>query len=157
MPTKITSSERLIAEIKELEGFTPVAKHLPGDRDTVITGGYGDTNVALGQVFTEPEADALLREALRLTYEAQVNAIIHVPLTQGMFDALVSFCYNLGGHSLLTSTLRRKLNDGDYPGAAAEFSRWCQSDGQIQPGLVKRRALERSWFLETAFPASQAA
>lgn len=153
----MTSSERLIAEIKELEGFTPVAKHLPGDRGNVITGGYGDTNVALGQVFTEPEAEAMLREALRSTYEAQVNAIVHVPLTQGMFDALVSFVYNLGGPALLNSTLRKKLNAGDYTGAANEFPRWVEADGKILDGLVKRRALERSWFLEIAPPTALAA
>jgi lysozyme len=155
------SSEALIAEIKELETFVEVARHLPADRLNVITGGYGDTDVALGQVFTEAEADARLRERLATSYEPVVNDLVHVPLTQGQFDALVSFVYNVGGRDFAESTLRTKLNQRDYKGASLEFPRWVISNGKVEPGLVKRRALEKSWFTGTpvgpAAPETKAA
>ena len=151
----MTSSDRLVAEIKNLEGFTPVAKHLRADRINVITGGYGDTNVFLGERFTEAEAEARLRERLALNYEPIVNENVRVDLTQAQFDALVSFVYNVGVRAFVTSTLRSKLNDGDFAGAALEFPKWNHADGEIQPGLVKRRAIEMSWFVE--LPPAQVA
>ena len=68
-------------------------------------------------------------------------------LTQGQFDALVSFTYNLGARSLSTSTLLKKLNAGDYRGAADEFPRWNKAGGQVLAGLTRRREAERSLFL----------
>ena len=149
------SSDRLVASLKELEGFTPVAKHLRADRLEVITGGYGDTNVFLGETFTEAEADARLRERLALNFEPVVNENVRVALTQSQFDALVSFVYNVGVRAFLTSTLRQKLNESHFYAAALEFPKWNHADGEIQPGLVKRRAIEMSWFVE--LPPAQAA
>jgi lysozyme len=149
-------SERCIAELKQLEGFTPVAKHLDGDRPEVITGGYGDTQVKLGETHTEPEWEEKLLQRLA-SFEWMVNAAVKVPLTQSQFDALVLFVYNVGPgdpyvlppiDGFLTSTLLRKLNAGDYAGAALQFPRWNKSNGQVQGGLVKRRKLEQSWFTE---------
>lgn len=66
---------------------------------------------------------------------------------QGQFDALVSFTYNLGARSLSTSTLLRKLNAGDYAGAADEFLRWNKAGGKVLTGLTRRREAERALFL----------
>ena len=140
------ASEKCIAAIKSNEAFTAVAKHLPGDRWDVITGGYGDTlNVHVGQVFTEQQADRVLRAQVA-SIEASINAAVHVPLTQGQYDALVDFAYNEGAPSLMRSTLLRKLNAGDYAGAVREFPSWDQANGRILAGLQARRALEQSWF-----------
>jgi lysozyme len=155
---KMKASPRCIAELKQLEGYTPVAKHLDGDRPEVITGGYGDTQVTLGETHTEPEWAARLLKRVA-GFERIVNAAVKVALTQSQFDALVLLVYNIGPgdpyvfppiDGLLTSTLLRKLNAGDYAGAAAEFPRWNKSNGKIQPGLVTRRRLEQTWFLEKA-------
>jgi len=62
------------------------------------------------------------------------------------FDALVSFAYNVGIGNLKSSTLLRKLNAGDYDGAALEFHRWKRSNGRVLPGLVRRRAAEALLF-----------
>lgn len=70
-----------------------------------------------------------------------------VRITQGQFDALVSFAYNLVLRSLSTSTLLQKLNDGDKQGAADQFGRWVNASGKRPDGLVARRAAEREMFL----------
>ena len=66
---------------------------------------------------------------------------------QGIFDALVSFSFNVGLGSLQRSTLRMKTNRGDFEGAAAEFMKWTKAAGRVLPGLVKRRQDERAMFL----------
>jgi lysozyme len=70
-----------------------------------------------------------------------------VPLTQGQFDALSSFTFNLGARRLAESTLLTLLNKGDYHGAAAQFARWVRADGKILDGLVRRRAAEAKLFM----------
>jgi hypothetical protein len=76
-----------------------------------------------------------------------VNRLVTVPLTQNQFDALVSFTYNLGEGALAESGLLRKLNAGDYAGAAPEFAKWVRAGGVILPGLVRRRAAEADLFV----------
>ena len=71
-------------------------------------------------------------------------------ITQGMFDAITSFSYNLGAHSLAKSTLLVKLRSGDIEGAADQFGRWDCSNGRPVPGLATRRAAERLIFLGDA-------
>lgn len=153
------TSERCIAQIKQWEGFTRLAQHLPGDRPGVITGGYGDTAVKPGQTFSEQLADAWLRQKLATHHEPTLDVALRSAkvITQGQYDALISFAYNIGFgdphtlpqiEGLLTSTLLHKYLAGDLAAAAAEFPRWNHADGVILPGLSKRRAIERDWFLE---------
>ena len=66
--------------------------------------------------------------------------MVKKPRTQGQFDALVSFTFNLDAGRLGGSTLLILLNRGNYAGAAAQFGRWDKSGGTTLPGLVKRRA-----------------
>jgi len=136
--------------IKYYEGFSPVVYLCPAGYPTI---GYGHV-VREGEVFDEPisEEDGveLLASDMGM-YESAVERLIAVPLTPGMFDALVSFCYNLGSGSLQISTLRSKLNHGDYDGAAEQFPRWVYArvNGALikLPGLVKRRNAEMGLFL----------
>lgn len=162
-PTR--ASEKLVAKLKLIENYTPVARHLPGDRANVITGGYGETQVTLGETHTEAEWDGRLRRRLQ-PFERAIVRAVQVRLTQSQFDALVLFAYNVGlgdPHcfppiaGLLTSTLLDKLNMGDYVGAAAEFGRWTKANGQVLPGLVTRRATEASLFREGIDAATLAA
>lgn len=114
----------------------------------VWTIGVGHTNgVVPGMTITQEEADDLLSEDLA-NAEAAVNSLVKVPLSQPQFNALVSFTFNLGKGALQESTLLRKLNAGDYEGAAAEFPRWCHAGNEVLPGLVKRRAAEQAMFTE---------
>ena len=79
-------------------------------------------------------------------YERAVTDAVRVKLTENQFGALVSFTYNLGPGNLRSSTLLRKLNAGDYAGAAGEFGKWVKAGGRTLNGLVRRRAAERALF-----------
>ncbi|AVV37816.1 lysozyme [Pantoea vagans] len=130
--------------IKRFEGL-----ELKAYKDSVgiLTIGYGHTHaVKAGDAITSERADAYLREDLQVA-ELTINTNVKVKLTQGQFDALVSFVFNLGSGNFVKSTLIRKLNAGDYAGAADEFGKWVNAGGKKLPGLVKRRAAEREVFL----------
>lgn len=114
----------------------------------VWTQGYGHIEGVTKdsrQITIETAEEWLAADVKR--YERSVKALIRVPLTQEQFDALVSFTFNLGGGALQRSTLRAKLNRGDYTGAADEFLKWVRGGGRILNGLVKRRHAERALFL----------
>jgi len=116
----------------------------------VWTVGYGCTGPGIGDgmVITKQEAENMLRRHLERV-EAAVERMVTVPLTQGEFDALCSFCYNLGEGALQKSTLLRKLNASDYDGAADEFQRWNKAGGNEVAGLTRRRQAERRLFEST--------
>ena len=69
-------------------------------------------------------------------FEQGVERRVAVTITQGQFDALVSFAYNLGLRALENSTLLRRLNAGDWQGAADQFGRWVNAGGVRLDGLV---------------------
>jgi lysozyme len=130
--------------IKDCEGcrLTPYR-----DAVGVWTDGYGNTHgvVPGGPPIGQEKADADLVRNLA-GVEADVARLVRVGLTQGQFDALVSFTFNLGAGALGGSTLLRKLNAGDAAGAAAEFGKWVHAGSEVLPGLVTRRAKERALF-----------
>ena len=98
------------------------------------------------RVWTKDEVDAILKADLA-RFERGVATYCTVPLTQGMFDALVSFSFNVGLGTLQRSTLRSKLNRGDKFGAAEELLKYCLAGGKILKGLQNRRIDERAMFL----------
>lgn len=137
------TSQKGIDLIKRFEGCSLTAYKCPAGRWTI---GYGHTNgVEKGQKITKKQAESYLKEDVEL-YEDGVNKYVSAPLTQNQFDALVSFCYNCGLGAFKTSTLRQKLNAGDYTGAAKEFPRWNKSSGQVLNGLIARRKAEKELF-----------
>lgn len=113
----------------------------------VWTIGYGTTKGVTRNTppISRQEALALLRHELRW-YANMVLRLTHVPLAQGQLDALASFAYNVGTGAYQRSTLRQRLNRGDYQGAAEQFSRWVFAGGRKLPGLVARRAEEAAMF-----------
>ncbi|EMN5321677.1 lysozyme [Enterobacter hormaechei] len=143
------TSDKGIALIKAFEGCKLVAYQ---DSVGVWTIGYGWTQpvdgkpIRAGMTIKQETAERLLKTGL-VSYESDVSRLVKVGVTQGQFDALVSFTYNLGARSLSTSTLLRKLNAGDYAGAADEFLRWNKAGGKVINGLTRRREAERALFL----------
>ena len=126
-------------------------------RPAVWTIGYGLTEgVYQGMKLTAAEAEACLRKELA-GHEAAVVRLVTVDLNQHQFDALVSFSYNVGWGALGRSTLLKRLNAGDYDGAAREFARWNKAGGKVWRGLVRRRAAEAALFLEPVEPGSEPA
>lgn len=102
---------------------------------------------------TEIAAQALLKQDVA-SIANRLAAKVQVPLTQGMADALISLAFNIGSDALLSSTLLKKLNSGDYLGAADEFLRWDKATNpktgrkkEALAGLTKRRQAERALFL----------
>lgn len=81
-------------------------------------------------------------------FEASVNNLVKVPLSQNQFDALVSLVYNIGSGNFASSTLLKKLNAKDYAGAADQFPQWNKAKGKVLNGLVRRRDAERALFLK---------
>jgi lysozyme len=113
--------------------------------------GYGHTTIApvLAQAriaITAEQAELLFSNFDLPRAETDLRRVVKVDLTQGQFDALVSFTFNFGVGKLGASTLLAKLNAGDYSGAEQEFGKWIYSSHVIEPGLVKRREAERRLF-----------
>ena len=120
------------------------------DPVNVLTIGWGHTNhhepkFDASTIWTQQQCDEALVRDLAI-FEDAVNRRVTVPLQQHQFDALVSFAYNLGEGNLSKSTLLRKLNAGDYAGAAREFPNWTRAGGQVLAGLVRRRNSEMLLF-----------
>ena len=144
------ASQKCIELIKRFEGFSAKPYLCPAGVPTI---GYGSTRDTDGKPITlqhppitETQAVSLLMATL-VTYEDAVNRYVKVPLNQNQFDALVDFAYNAGAKNLLTSTLLRKLNAGDYAGASKEFGKWVYGGTKKLNGLVKRREAERQLFI----------
>lgn len=97
------------------------------------------------RVLTMAEVDSILSEDL-VRFERGVLRLCPQNLTQGRFDALVSFSFNVGLGNLQRSTIRMKHNRGDFAGAAEAFMDWTKAGGKVLPGLVKRRKDEVSLY-----------
>ena len=143
----MTVSPKGLALLREFEGLRLNAYPDPASGGDPWTIGYGHTKgVKKGDVITEEQANLFLWEDAAEAEEAITDLVV-VPLSQGQRDALVSFIFNLGRGNFQRSTLLRKLNSGDYKGAADEFLRWNKAAGKVMPGLTRRRKAERELFL----------
>ncbi|WIA55086.1 lysozyme [Sphingobium sp. WTD-1] len=109
---------------------------------------WNGKKVQLGQKITQAEADAALIKEYD-AYEAQVRALVKVPVSANQLGALVSFAFNVGVGALRSSTLLRMLNAGNYAGAAQQFARWDKAGGRVLAGLTKRRAAEAMLFVKS--------
>lgn len=105
---------------------------------------FGDTRPAVESI-TRETAERWLQEDMATARRA-VDDLVTVSLNEKQKAALISFVYNLGRGAFANSTLLRKLNAGDYSGAAAEFSRWIHVAGTPSSGLATRREAERRLF-----------
>lgn len=128
-----------LVSIASFEGYRGEAyKDVAG----VPTIGYGETEgVVMGQTTTPERALIQLLKSVN-SHSDQIRPLINVPLYQHEFDAYSSFAYNVGVNNFKNSTLRKKLNAGDYTGACEELKRWVYAGGKKQAGLVKRREKE---------------
>ncbi|GKX63037.1 lysozyme [Pragia fontium] len=137
------TSQSGVEHIKSFESCQLKAYLCPAK---VWTIGYGHTSgVKPNDQISAMQAERYLKADL-VRVEQDVLRIVKVPLTQGQFDALVSFAFNCGARALSTSTLLRKLNKRDYSGAADEFGRWVYANGKRFAGLERRRRLEKRMF-----------
>ena len=129
--------------IKRFEGFEP---HIYKDAAGYSTIGYGHLlRAGESELFkngiSEAAGEALLIKDVLIAEQA-VLRLIHVPLTNDQFDALVSFTFNLGSGALQRSTLRRKVNREEHDEVPEQFLRWVWAGGRKLRGLVRRRKAE---------------
>lgn len=106
------------------------------------TAAAGPPRPRAGMVISRAEVDELLSRDL-VQYEKAVNDAVRVPLSQGQFDALISFCFNIGIGGLRRSTVVKRLNAGNYRGAADALMFWVKP-----PEIRSRRESERQQFLK---------
>jgi lysozyme len=144
----LRASRTALDLIKSFEGLRLEAYLCPAH---VWTIGWGHTaGVKAGDSITAERAEELL-EADVAQVEADLPKVIHAPLTQGQWDALVSLCFNLRGGALglarLAPHLVARVNTGDMAGAAAQLLDINRAGGQVLPGLTRRREAERELFL----------
>lgn len=133
--------------IKKHEGLRLKAYRCPGN---VLTIGYGHTgkDVKEGMVITDGQAERLLIDDVK-SFEADVNRLVKSKINQNQFDALVSFCFNVGPAKLASSTLLKCVNANPYSSNIRyEFSRWNKAGGQVLKGLEKRRADEADLYFK---------
>ena len=109
----------------------------------IITACVGHTGpeLRMGQKYTRQQCEDMLYGDL-LKHTAALDCIKQ-PMADEQKAAFLSFAFNVGNKAFCDSTLARKANAGDMPGACAELSRWTRAGGRELPGLVKRRAAER--------------
>lgn len=136
--------------LKEHEG---VRKEIYLDPIGLPTGGVGHLlkgeevqKFPVGTPLSDEQVDEWLRQDIREAEEA-VSELVTVELTQGQFDALVSFVFNVGSGNLKKSQLLRLINAGEYDLASNQFSRWVFAGGQRFRGLERRREDERNLFI----------
>ena len=132
-----------LALIKKFEGCELEAYQ---DAVGVWTIGYGHIKgVKEGMTITKQQAEEMLLEEL-VEYENYVLEAVNHQLDQCMFDALVSWTYNLGPSNLNASTMLKVLNAGDYDGVPEQIKRWNKAGGKVLQGLVRRREAEALLF-----------
>ena len=149
IPESMSVSNKGVDLICEFEGKRLVAYD---DGVGVWTIGFGTikypdgTRVKKGDTCTLDQAKEYMRHDL-IEFEHTVNNSVKVSLNQNQFDALVSLSYNIGSSAFKSSTLVKKLNTGDYQGAADQFNVWINAGGKRMQGLVNRRDKEKLLFL----------
>lgn len=127
--------------IQRFEGFSPVVYRCPAGIPTIGYGHVVRDAQAYADGMDEVEAGRLLEADVRIA-EWAVMRLIDVRLTQGQFDALVSFTFNLGSGRLQSATLRRVVNREEHAEVPKQLLRWVYAGGRKLPGLVRRRMEE---------------
>lgn len=140
------ASPACLVLVKAFESFASRPYLCPAGWWTI---GYGAVRNASGAPVTaatppvsEPDALVLLARDIAAAERAVLRLIRRTELTQGRFDALASFTFNLGAGNLQASTLRRVVNLGEHARAPGELSRWVYGGGRRLPGLIRRRKAE---------------
>lgn len=132
--------------IARWEGFRARPYLCPAGVPTI---GYGFTYYENGVYVTlldEPmskeRAHRLLVHLLRTKYMRLAHILCPGAVTPGQLAAVTDFCYNLGTGNLKNSTLRRRINAGEWDLVPAEFRKWVRAGGRVLKGLVLRREAE---------------
>ncbi len=147
-------SENGRSKVADWEGFKPRAYRDAGGKLTIGVGHLlTRSELSAGKIWIQGEAvryaaglsDRQVLDLLAQDLEGAENAVnegVEVELQQNQFDALVSFCFNVGATAFKNSTLLRRLNQGGYEEVPAQLRRWVHCNGAVVAGLVNRRENE---------------
>ena len=143
-------SKAAIALIKHHEGVRSRPYRCPANLWTVGVGHLIGDGKSLpdswNRTFSQEEIDGILKSDLR-RFELGVSKMLpNVPLRQHEFDAIISFCFNLGLGCFQRSTIRQALLRGDKTQAMESLVKYCRAGGKILRGLQLRRLDERALF-----------
>jgi GH24 family phage-related lysozyme (muramidase) len=155
--SKATGGNAIVPEamdlLKTFESFKPTSYYDLDNKKKrgTLTVGYGFTKndipeIREGYSIDKGTADRMLPDLVKTKYGATVREKVKVPLNDQQYSALTSFAYNVGPTNFSNSTLLKKLNAGDYNGAADQFKVWNKAGGQTMEGLNRRRAAEEALF-----------
>lgn len=144
-------SKECLHIIKKFEGFKAKPYLCPAGIPTI---GYGSTYYFLSDnkvKLTDRAISPAYAESLLICsiyrYEQAVKRYVSAKINQNQFDALVSFCYNVGNEAFRKSTLLKRINaNPNDERINAEFKRWIFANGRILNGLVKRRKEEAKLY-----------
>ncbi len=143
MPSIYNTNHTAVQIIKEEETLQLDAYELGG----LWLIGYGHLMLeGEKDTITEEEADAFLVEDLHWC-EGSIERYVTIPITLNEFSAMVAFCYNVGSGKTRGSSIVKRINDEDRPGAANAFLLWNRMNGVVMQALANRRARERTLFL----------
>lgn len=134
-------SDAGLALIKQFEGLRLTTYKDVAGFPTIGYGHLLEPGETYPDGITEEQATTLLETDVQ-NAELCIGRLVKAALTQGQFDALVDFVFNLGALRLGQSTLLKYLNAGRYQDAGAQLLRWDYAGGKIQPGLLARRQSE---------------
>lgn len=94
----------------------------------------------------QAEQDLIAVLPMYMAHAVRLCPILALPGNEARLAAIADFCFNLGPAALAASTLRKKINRADWPGARRELNKWVHGGGRVLPGLVKRRAAEGAFL-----------
>lgn len=144
------SAERAVqvaaALCRRFEGFYARPYLCPAGYPTI---GYGARYYADGRAVTlldapisAAQAERLLQLSVQRTYLPAVLRLCPGVDSPERLAALIDFTFNLGAGQLRASTLRRRVNAGDWQAVPAELRKWVRGGGKVLPGLARRREAE---------------
>jgi lysozyme len=135
----LVASASVLVSIATNEGYSGSSYK---DSVGIATIGFGQADgTKMGETTTPVRALIQLENSID-SHAKGMAQCIHVPITQGEYDAYLDFTYNVGVNAFCTSTLNKKLNARDYDGACKELLKWNKADGKVLIGLTKRRQEE---------------
>ena len=148
---KMRISQKCENKLKEYESLQLNAYICPAG---VLTIGWGHTGmidgkkIELGMTITKSKAQELFEEDIATVENPLANEPFANRLSQGQWDALVSFIYNVGWGNYKKSTLRKRINeDINHTDIPNQFRRWNKANDKVLAGLVKRREWEVEQYL----------
>lgn len=146
--TALAAASIAIGTIATHEGYVPVGYPDPGVGVKLPSACYGHTGgVVIGKRYTEAQCtDWLAADAV--AHGLQIGPCLPDELPVKTRAAFISFAFNVGGPRFCGSTLARKAKAGLTKEACDELPKWIYAGGKVLPGLVRRRAAERSLCLE---------